>query len=181
MNSQAATERMKYMIKEYKIPLVALQEPFIKESKIESYKYNLGMHGAYANNSNKIWIFWGNDIDCSIYCSEDQMVTCKVVLNSSQQVFISVVYDKSRTAGREDLWRYMRVIASTINEPWAICGDFNSILSTDEKMGGRPHSLKKKLAIHGMFASCGLKDNGFSGNIFTWSNERKGEEMIWKD
>ncbi|XP_060195288.1 uncharacterized protein LOC132624540 [Lycium barbarum] len=163
MNSQAATERLKYMIKEYKIPLVALQEPFIKESKIESYKYNLGMHGAYANNSNKIWIFWGNDIDCSIYCSEDQMVACKVVLNSSQQVFISVVYAKSRTAGREDLWRYMRVIASTINEPWVICGDFNSILSTDEKMG-----------------DCGLKDNGFSGNIFTWSNERKGEEVIWK-
>ncbi|XP_060210352.1 uncharacterized protein LOC132637253 [Lycium barbarum] len=180
MKSQAATERLRYLIKEHKISFVTLQEPFINESKLESYKLTLGMQGAYANVNNKIWIFWGNELECSVFCSEDQMVTCRIQTHSNQQVYISVVYAKSRSAGREDLWRYMRGFASTINDPWMICGDFNCILSMDEKKGGKPYSFKKSLPFIECIQDCGVKDIDFSGNIFTWSNERKAEDVIWK-
>lgn len=57
MKSQAATERLKYLIEDHKVSLVVIQEPFIKESKIDSYKNILGMQGCFANCSNKVWIF----------------------------------------------------------------------------------------------------------------------------
>lgn len=74
-------------------------------------------------------------MNCNIYASEDQMVTCKISDNHRNIVYyLSIVYAKSRSAGKEDLWGYMRSFASTINSPWVVCGDFNTILSAEEKL-----------------------------------------------
>ncbi|KAF3620937.1 hypothetical protein FXO38_32083, partial [Capsicum annuum] len=86
----------------------------------------------------------------------------------------------TRTSGREDLWRYMRVFSTTINTPWAITGDFNSILSKEEKIGGKPYRLSKSIPFIECLHDCGLRDIGYTGNTFTWCNERKGQEIIWK-
>lgn len=72
----------------------------------------------------------------------------------------------------------MRVFASTISNPWAVIGDFNSILSTDEKLGGTPHNLSKSLPFIECLHDCDLTDMGYTGQAFTWCNERKGKEII---
>ncbi|XP_060190835.1 uncharacterized protein LOC132620152 [Lycium barbarum] len=161
MKSQAATERLKFFITQYNLSFIALQEPFIKEDKIETYKNTLGMQDCFANSSNKIWIFWKAGFHWKIF-------------------YISIVYAKSRSTGREDLWRYMRIFASTIDQPWSVSGDFNCILNEEEKYGGRPYSLNKSIPFIDCLNDCGLSDMGFTGNAFTWCNERKEQEIIWK-
>ncbi|PHU30204.1 hypothetical protein BC332_02297 [Capsicum chinense] len=74
----------------------------------------------------------------------------------------------------------MRVFSTTINAPWAITGDFNSILSKEEKMGGKPYRLSKSIPFIECLHDCGLRDIGYTGNTFTWCNERKGQEILWK-
>ncbi|XP_060168986.1 uncharacterized protein LOC132599797 [Lycium barbarum] len=139
------------------------------------------MGSCFANSSNKIWIFWYKDIECSIYASEDQMVTYRIINNiNAKEFFLSVVYAKSKSTGREFLWGYMRTLASTTNSPWAVCGDFNSILTMDEKFGGKPHRIGKSIPFIECLHDCGLMDIGYSGNRFTWCNERKEDKIIWK-
>lgn len=181
MKSQAATERLNYLINLYKLSFIAIQEPFVKEDKIDSFRVILNMHGCFANSSNKIWIFWKSSLNCNVYVSEDQMVTCKLMdTTNNKDLFISVVYAKSRSIGREDLWRYMRIFASTIDHPWAVCGDFNCILKEEEKMGGKPHKLRKSIPFFECLNDCGLSDMGYSGSNFSWCNERKEQDTIWK-
>ncbi|XP_059285696.1 uncharacterized protein LOC132039170 [Lycium ferocissimum] len=181
MESQVSTERLKYMIDNLKISLVVIQEPFVKESKIDNYKYILGMEGCHANTSNKIWIFWKQNLECTIYATEDQMVTCKISHNSVQKEFLlSVVYAKSKASGREDLWGYMRIIASVIDLPWVVCGDFNCILACEEKLGGKDHRLTKSIPFIECLQDCDFRDVGYTGDCFTWSNERKEQKVIWK-
>ncbi|PHU00224.1 hypothetical protein BC332_30011 [Capsicum chinense] len=158
---------------------VAIQEPFVKETKIEKYKNSLDMHNCFANCSNKIWIFWKHGLDCSIHSSEDQMTTGRI-LWEGHYFFLSIVYAKSTTLGREDLWMYMRAFTTTISSPWAVIGDFNSILSAEEKLGGKPHKLSKSIPFMECLYDFSLTDIGYTGSSFTWCNERKEQSIIWK-
>ncbi|XP_060195103.1 uncharacterized protein LOC132624322 [Lycium barbarum] len=126
------------------------------------------MQGCAVNSSNKIWIFWSTDLICDVYANDEQMLTCKIHTSSNNSfIYLSVVYAKSRSLAREQLWEHMRVLASTFNNPWMVCGDFNSILGPEEKLGE-------------CLIDCGLVDMGYNGNAFTWCNERKMEDIIWK-
>ncbi|XP_059281247.1 uncharacterized protein LOC132034932 [Lycium ferocissimum] len=107
------------------------------------------------------------------------MVTCKIIDND-KELYISIVYAKSSSKGREELWNRMRIVASTINAPWAVAGDFNSILDAEEKIGGNPHRLSKSIPFMECLSDCGLRDSGYTGHIFTWCNERKKKNVIWK-
>lgn len=39
----------------------------------------------------------------------------------------------------------LRVIENTIQDPWSAIGDFNMVVSGDEKFGGRPHRMEVSL------------------------------------
>ncbi|XP_060183362.1 uncharacterized protein LOC132613367 [Lycium barbarum] len=176
MKSQAATEKLQTFIKQFKISLVVVQEPFVKEEKIDFYKQKLGMQECFVNTSNKIWIFWSSEVKCDMFANDAQMLTCKVCVNPADSgTFVSFVYAKTRSAGRIHLWEHIRAFSSSM-----VCGDFNCILDPNEKIGGVPHKLSKSLEIIECLADCGLSDMGYNGSLYTWCNERKEKEIIWK-
>ena len=39
---------------------------------------------------------------------------------------------------RRSLWADMVALSDTIHEPWFVAGDFNSVLSFEDKVGGNP-------------------------------------------
>ncbi|XP_075092134.1 uncharacterized protein LOC142172421 [Nicotiana tabacum] len=181
MKSQAASEKLVYLIKYHKVSFVAIQEPFMHDTTIDFYKNMMGMHGNFVNISNKIWVFWRYDLNCNVFANHEQLVTCKITRsNPGKDIFISVVYEKSKAVGREYLWEYMRVFDSTISNPWVVIGDFNNILSIDEKLGGTPHKLSKSLPFIECLQDCNLVDMGYTGQAFTWCNEIKERDILWK-
>lgn len=61
---------------------------------------------------------------------------------------------------------------------WVVIGDFNFVLCNEEKQGGLPLS-QSQLDYYGILVgSVGLSDIKYSGNPFTWSNKRQGNDMI---
>ena len=53
-------------------------------------------------------------------------------------------------------------------------GDFNEILSSDEKNGGFPRQVTPMLAFWHTLIHCRVVDLGFRGYRFTWRNGRLG-------
>lgn len=51
-------------------------------------------------------------------------------------------------------------------------GDFNVITTTDEKQSGIPCNMKKILEFVRVIIGCGLTNIGFTGQKFTWCNNR---------
>lgn len=49
-------------------------------------------------------------------------------------------------------------------------GDFNDILSCDEKWGGNKPSNSRMFEFKNCLNACNMIDLGFSGPKFTWSN-----------
>jgi endonuclease/exonuclease/phosphatase family metal-dependent hydrolase len=52
--------------------------------------------------------------------------------------------------------------------PWVVMGDFNEILYSFEKEGGRTRPNKFRLAFQEALINCGLSDLGYTGEKFTW-------------
>ena len=55
---------------------------------------------------------------------------------------------------------------------WLCVGDYNVILSLDEKKGCLPRPPRPMEEFRQALLHCGLSDLGFIGNIFTWRNGR---------
>ncbi|XP_049386507.1 uncharacterized protein LOC125850697 [Solanum stenotomum] len=64
--------------------------------------------------------------------------------------------------------------------PWCTIGDFNVITSTEEKYGGIPYNMNKSLDFISTIEASGLVDIGYSGQHYTWCNQRAEEARVWK-
>lgn len=47
--------------------------------------------------------------------------------------------------------------------PWLVCGDFNEILYSYEKVGGTPREERIMLDFRNVLEECQLMDIGYSG------------------
>ena len=72
----------------------------------------------------------------------------------------------------------MDYIFNTFQGPALFIGDFNSIMSQEEKRGGNPYAESSSGGFRGAIEDMGLIDLGFSGNAFIWSNKRRGRANI---
>ncbi|XP_075091900.1 uncharacterized protein LOC142172042 [Nicotiana tabacum] len=81
---------------------------------------------------------------------------------------------------RLELWDHLYLLASDMELPWLVGGDFNVVLHEDEKIGGLPVHPPG----HEDFAFCvnsyGLFEQGYKGSQFTWWNGRSNAECIFK-
>lgn len=65
-------------------------------------------------------------------------------------------------------------IAYNAITPWMIIGDFNSVTDQSEKSGGTPITLNDVSPFNDMISHTDMIDIGYSGNKFTWTNNRIG-------
>ncbi|XP_071926682.1 uncharacterized protein [Coffea arabica] len=91
----------------------------------------------------------------------------------------SFVHAKCNKQDRRSLWS-MLLLDNPIDAPWFLVGDFNVIVSEEEKRGGLPFRLGEGLDFICFMASARVRDAGFSGLKFTWCNNRGGSAHIWK-
>lgn len=64
----------------------------------------------------------------------------------------------------------MNVSVDSVIGPWVAIGDFYSIISQDEKLGGKPFTCSSSTGLGHFMEEKGMVDLGFLGNIFTWDN-----------
>lgn len=78
---------------------------------------------------------------------------------------------------KTSLWTSISDLNIRIHSPWMLIGDFNAILSPDEKIGGNPSSSSSN-DFSSEINNLGLIDPVFVGYPFTCSNKRTGTKNI---
>ncbi|KAL2924062.1 hypothetical protein RDABS01_015553, partial [Bienertia sinuspersici] len=96
----------------------------------------------------------------------------------SDPIFLSCIYASTKFRSRLATWDELCLVASYVNSPWLVMGDFNEVVSQNEKFGGRPVKLNRSSAFSDCLNDCGLIDLEFSGNKFTWTNKRKKRPIM---
>ncbi|EOY34749.1 Uncharacterized protein TCM_042329 [Theobroma cacao] len=144
----------------------------------EYVRMRLGFETVISNVSHKIWIFCSEEIGCEILLDHVQYLHVKITVPwLSHPIFSSLVYAKCTRQERLELWNCLRSISWDMQGPWMVGGDFNSILSSAERLhGAHPHSGSME-DFATMLLDCGLLDAGYEGNNFTWTNNHMFQRL----
>lgn len=118
-------------------------EPRISGDKADKVIQKIGLDGAVkveaSGFSGGIWCFWKrNCIKISVVLTSRYCIHFRVNPNSVSSWFLSVIYASPQSGAREHLWEELHGIKSSCSGPWAIAGDFNTVLYGFEKDGGEP-------------------------------------------
>ena len=68
--------------------------------------------------------------------------------------------------------------SSTNLDDWILCGDFNIISYTCDKMGGNQIDYFLANSFLDTLNKCKLNELNFNGDPFTWSNNQLGDDHI---
>ena len=95
-------------------------------------------HNFHLNPRGRILVAWKpNVFGILILDTSDQYIHWKVTIQSNMKhFFITFVYGENHEANRKPLWDALAHIASSMDEPWCVLGDFNSVFYTGDRMGG---------------------------------------------
>jgi hypothetical protein len=155
-------------------------------NKVESLKYMLGFDCCFTvdreGRGGGIAIMWNNSLKCHIMNYSLNHIDIEVVDESRGNWRLIGFYGYPEGGRRRDSWNFLRQLSRNSQLPWCIIGDFNDILSSDEKRGrnDRPDWL-----INGFreaVEEAGLLDIEWVGYPFTWfkslGTERAVEEKL---
>ena len=67
----------------------------------------------------------------------------------------------------------IKQLGKQIENPWVCIGDFNEILSVNEKEGRVDRSSRQMVNFRQCLECTGLRDLGFTGSWYTWAGDRR--------
>lgn len=81
-------------------------------------------------------------------------------------------YGNPESHRREDSWELLERLSQASKLLWIVRGDFNKILTADEKQGGSERIQRQMDIFRAAIYSCNLIDLGFKGHKFTWRKSK---------
>ena len=132
--SKAPTlRRLKNNIRMHGVQFVALSEPKLDVSRVESIRMRLSFDYAIINVSEDLWIFYNCPFVCSIVGNSNQHISLSIQHPwLSGPMIFSFVHALCSVEGRRDLWEKL-LADKPYSLPWCIGGDFNVIVDAHEK------------------------------------------------
>ncbi|XP_027151938.1 uncharacterized protein LOC113751992 [Coffea eugenioides] len=164
----------------FQAKFVAICEPKLDVSRIESIRLRLHFDFVLVNCSGDIWVFYNSPFVCSMVGNSSQHLSLSVqspLMPGS--IIMSFVHAKCSVEERRELWSNL-VADKPSSLPWCIGGDFNVIMAPHEKRGGRPFAVAEGVEFMSFLEEAGVFDVGFSGPSFTWCNNRRGRARVSK-
>ncbi|XP_058068842.1 uncharacterized protein LOC131218179 [Magnolia sinica] len=154
----------------------------IRESKRLVIAAKLGFNHQIAKDvvDNKIWILARSHIQIQTIRATGQSIAIRITEESlPHPIFITAVYVSCFKHQRKALWDELRSTFNTTMGPWMVCGDFNTTISPDERLGGPVQMTTAMIDFQEAIHDIGLIDIGFFGSPFTWCNNRTGRSCKW--
>ncbi|RAL52409.1 hypothetical protein DM860_007266 [Cuscuta australis] len=185
LNTPLKQKEVLNLIHKYNLSVLGILETKVKKDNISSVKENLRRDWeSFINNEmhqmGMIWIHWDpKRVALKVLYSYAQMVHCHVQWHEQKlEFFTSFVYGFNELEERKSLWKDIKTYASS-NEAWCVIGDFNAVLTSEDRKGGNPVSNGETADFRDCLEKCGLEEMPFSGPYFTWNNKQKGGDRIY--
>ncbi|XP_062103501.1 uncharacterized protein LOC133814573 [Humulus lupulus] len=119
------------------------------------------------------------DVMTSTFVESDQFLHSRVRLFGRNQDFcLTIVYGSSNLEARKMLWSDLTTLQRPI-KPWILLGYFNVVFNVDDRLGGRPISVKEMEDARQWLALGMATEMKTLGPSYTWSNKQEGGARIF--
>lgn len=142
--------------------------------------FNGAIHANTIGLTSGLWVLWDStQVEISELASTEQEIHVLVkVLSSNISWHFSAIYASPRYAERNLLWKNLSTVAASHSLPWILAGDFNEVLTREDKLGGRAVNIHRALKFKECLDKCRMINLGFFGPKYTESNKRPLTQLI---
>ncbi|KAL0391781.1 UNVERIFIED_CONTAM: hypothetical protein Sradi_2400900 [Sesamum radiatum] len=124
-------------------------------------------------------LLWRKDVNVIVHSYSVSHIDAVIAKEDGTEGWRFIgVYGNPEAARRIKTWTLLRSLCRSSLRHWLCAGDFNEILSQDEKTGA-PRPRKQIEEFRDCLLDCQLSDLGFRGAKFTWSNHREGAANVF--
>ncbi|KAL6195625.1 hypothetical protein ACLB2K_031243 [Fragaria x ananassa] len=122
-------------------------------------------------------LLWGDDIKVSLLTSLDSHIDVVITEQNNHPWRFTGIYGQPKVEKRYLTWALIKNLKDKCGYPWVLGGDFNEIVSLQEKEGGLMRRSRQMESFQQTITDCSLRSMHASGPCFTWRRVRHGVEV----
>lgn len=173
---------MRELIKSHVVDVVFLFETLVNTNKIDFLRRKLGFADAFAmdctGHSGGVAVLWRNSNSISVSNFNNNFITVKVIENNVAVWRLSSFYSYPERSRQKASWDLLRSLSISSMLPWCCIGDYNDLLSSDEKKGRVPHPEWCLRGFRETVLDCDLHDITMDGYQYTRSRSKGTERAV---
>ena len=123
-------------------------------------------------------MLWKEEVDLNIQTYNQNHIDALILTKQNMSWRIIGFYGKPEEHLRRETWDLLKHLSTRTSTPWLCIGDYNEILSAEEKNGRLPKPMHLMQEFRSTLLHCGLIDLGYTRNISTWENGREGDDYV---
>ncbi|GKV52195.1 hypothetical protein SLEP1_g58784 [Rubroshorea leprosula] len=161
--------------------VVFLCETLLDKRSMERVRRRLGFQNCFTvervGRSGGLAMMWGKDVQLHLKSYSTNHIDMEVQAVGGTKWRFTGFYGYPERHNRRKSWVLIRELAGKSSFPWLIGGDFNDILSLDEKVGGGPQPDWMLRGFQEVINDCNLTEIQMVRGWFTWRRGRTEEKL----
>ncbi|XP_041011424.1 uncharacterized protein LOC121255210 [Juglans microcarpa x Juglans regia] len=151
-------------------------ETKLSADKCSRLKWRLGYDGCFAvdarGRSGGLALLWRAENQVDVLNYSDRHISAWIRdVDFPSKWLLARFYGELDVARRTEAWEFLESLKPDFQRAWCVLGDFNEILFSNEKRGGKPRREAQMVRFREVLEDCHLHDLGFKEDMFTWSNK----------
>lgn len=118
----------------------------------------------------RLALLWKGEKDVHVQTYSPNHTDVLILTDPAKTWSLIGFYGWPKEQRKYESWQLLRHLHTRHSFPWLCLGDFNKILTLDEKQGCIPRPLNLMDEFWITLLQCRLVDLGYHGNMFTWEN-----------
>ena len=143
MNAPNKQEDIYLFLQKHKVGMIGFLETKVLQQNIDTVMSRVcpnwhWRHNATREERGRIILCWHpRKFRVMVQSISDQLIHGEAThLPTGKTFFISFIYGRNLVEQRLPLWESLVTLSNSINDPWCVLGDCNSILNQNDRIGG---------------------------------------------
>lgn len=176
LRSPSAIPNLKKLDQQKRYGIIFFAETLSNSRKLENIRVLLKFEGCLSvdveGRSGGLAVMWKNTGSCSVLNYSRNFVN--IIVNDSEKGDwrLTCYYGFPERSRRKLAWDMLWEIRDKSNLQWCVIGNFNDLLSQQDKRGRHPHPNRLCSGFRQTMSDCDLSNILLDGYQFTWIKSR---------
>ncbi|XP_058762667.1 uncharacterized protein LOC131636038 [Vicia villosa] len=182
LSNPRAIPNLRQLAQKHHPYILFLSETLATNHKLESVRVSLKFDSCLTVDvvarSGGLAVLWKDSVNCNVVNFSRNFVNLVVKDELHEKWRLTCYYGYPERHRRREAWDMLRELRDMLTAPWCVIGDFNDLLSQQEKVGIHLHPNWLCAGFRDVVSECNLLDVPMEGHPFTWIKSRGTPHVI---